>query len=152
MTNLAQEGNRFAPSKDLLDQFSLLLADQISGMAGCPPVDGRVPFIILLGNMRGNLQAPQRRDDFVLVIPLVCSNGLWVYTLSLHLLEHLDRCLSLGSARSYREACLHDQPMTVVHQGMPHVSELGFLAQSFTVETGLWIRCGFMCMFDGFSP
>jgi hypothetical protein len=44
MERLAQPGDRFEPAKDLLDAFTLLLANQIAGMTSSPLVNDSSGF------------------------------------------------------------------------------------------------------------
>src|ERR1700730_8404024 len=70
MARLAQPGDRFEPAEDLLDAFTLLLADQIAGMTSSPLINDSSGFARKVG---GDPVVTQRRNKFLAVVALVCA-------------------------------------------------------------------------------
>ncbi len=64
MARLAQPGDGFEPAEDLLDAFTLLLANQIAGMTSSPLINDSSGFA---SKVRGHLMVTQRRNKFLAV-------------------------------------------------------------------------------------
>src|SRR5208282_6259389 len=70
MACLAQPGDRFEPAEDLLDAFTLLLANQIAGMTSGPLIDDSSGFA---SKVRGDLVVTQLLNQLLAVVALVRS-------------------------------------------------------------------------------
>src|SRR5450759_3238618 len=133
MTSFAQPRDRLEPAVDLFDPFALALTDGVARMAGGARVDDAGP---LARDMWRHLMRAQLQDKFLVVIAFVGAQG---YPLpAFDSFHQLERRLDFGAAGGLSYAAAHRQPITIFHQHVTGIAELGFLARPFAGQP----RCG----------
>src|SRR5437867_4298320 len=75
MTKLPQATDRFQPAEDLFHPLALALTDQITRVSRCALVNRTAAPLVVLGNVRGDLEATQLRDAIFGVIVLIGADG-----------------------------------------------------------------------------
>src|SRR5208337_3170794 len=134
VARLAQAGDSFEPAEDLLDAFTLVLADQIAGMTSGPFINdsGR-----LAGKVRGDLVIAQLLNKLFAVVALVGSQG---YSMrAWDFFHHRDGRLRFGAAGGLGYAASDRNAVAVLHQHVSGVAELGLLACTLAGQAGLGI-------------
>src|SRR3954454_3502353 len=144
VAGLAQTARDFDPAEGLLDALADALAQGIAGVTGRAPIDGRGAVGRILGDMRGDIHLPQLRHMPGYVEGLVRTERN--PSASWHIAHHDLRRLALGGAGSMRGLGVHDQAVTVLHQQMAHIAELGCLSLGFAVEPRIGVGGGGVCL------
>src|SRR5208337_5182105 len=142
VTRFPEIANGFHPAEDFLHPFAQALADGVARMAGGPAVDGRVPAGAILGHMGYRLQGPERLDKFSRIVAFVTAHGNG--TPARDGLYQAHRRFPLGGAGSRGEARRDNQTVAVLHQHMPHETELGLFAFALAEEPRLRVSGGGM--------
>src|SRR5262249_12102477 len=104
------------PAEDFLDELSLTLADQVTGVARSPVVDRRrSPWVAGLRDMRRDIDVAAVADEGCCVVPLVGADG---GPSSLHdvVAHHLDGRFTLGEAVGLLDTKVDEEPVPVLHQ------------------------------------
>src|SRR3990167_10047382 len=108
-------------------------------MTGGAPVDRRLASLACLaevsidGNVRSDRSGPQVMHKLGHVVTLVSAQGDPLPS-SIPAIDQLQRLVAFGRARRLAHAAADRQAVAVLHQGMPHVAELGRLSVALLVE------------------
>src|ERR1700684_2625226 len=138
MASLAQAGDGLEPAKDFFHAFALLLADQIARMTGGAVIDDAG----LLARYMGSYQVvAQLLYKLLGIVPFVGAQGN--APPARDLLHHRHRRLRFSAPGGLSYTAVERQAVTVFHQHVSGVTELGLLAltlagqQRFGVGGGL---------------
>src|SRR5580700_4913422 len=134
--------HHFHPPERLLHSFSLPLTHLIPPMSRGPLVHRAPAVRIVLRHMWGNVHPAESSYESLRVVVFVSSQG---EPLSAgDGLGHEHRCISLRSSISLGQKSLHQKPVTILHQYMSQVAELGFAPFGFLEQSSVGIRGRFM--------
>src|SRR5215467_3148035 len=139
------------PTKDLFDPFSNPLTEGIAFMTRGSPIDGRSPFALGVGrHMRENLSPAQKSHKVLRVITLIRAQTFHPDFFSSLALEQPLGGFSLGAARGLTDFEVDQQPVSVLHQGMSSITQLGLFARPLTHQTTVWIGSRLMGLIAAF--
>src|SRR5262245_21703489 len=144
-TRFPKTSHGLHPTKDLFDSLSNPLTEGIALMTRGSPIDGRSAFALGVGrHMRENLSSTQKTHKVLSVITLISSQTFHPDSFSsLTLKQPLGR-FSLGAARGLTDFEVDQQPVSVLHQGMGPITQLGLFAGPLTHKTTVRISNGLM--------
>src|SRR6266850_3068157 len=125
MARLAEQAGRLEPAEDLLDELPLSLAHDVAGVARGAAIDRTRTIRGVLGHVRRHLQPAQTSHEIPGVIPFVGAQRDPAGAREGG--GHGERRLSLGVPRCGCQARIHRQAMTVLHQDVTLVAQLGLV-------------------------
>src|SRR5512142_25232 len=137
MASLSHQAHRLQPPEDLLHPLALSLADLVSGVSGGAVVQGTALF---LRHVRGHLHRAQFPYKVSHVEVLVGSQGHPM--IAFNLITHHYGRFSFRRPPRLAQQALHHQTVSVFHQHMPQIAELGLLPLGFLIEPGLGVGGG----------
>ena len=137
MASLAQPANRLEPAENLLDPFALALADCVARVPGGALVDDAALFA---REMRRHLMLAQFLHQFPAVVTLVGAQR--DPTPARNSPHHRHRRLRFGAPSGLSHTTVNCQAITVLHQHVSGVTELGLLALTLTGQQRLGIGSG----------
>src|SRR6185437_8620068 len=137
---LAKAADSLSPAEELLDALAHDLARPVGlGVEraaiepfGFAPLDA--------GDVRTDAPRAQLMDEALSVIALVGSDALRLHVLATLAHQHLEGFLRLVCADRLRGSHIGDEPVPVIHQGVPGKAQLRFLAFRFAKELRFWVR------------
>ena len=135
----AQHPELLAPAEALLDALADALAHRVAGMARRAPVEGGAPLGGVAGDVERDVQGSQLVHEVLGVIPLVGPERDAVRPVG-SFLDHGEGRGALGVAVRLRDAAIDDQPVAVLHEGVPHEAQPGFPAPPLAVEPGFGVQ------------
>src|ERR1700730_395654 len=143
MAHFPQQRDLLQPSETFFDALPLLLADSIAGVARGTCVNGAPASApIILRHVRCYSQMAAFGHEIRSVISLVPAHCHWLRTRNL--LQHNQRSVALRGPISLEYFCVHDQSVSVLHQQIPAVTQLGLLPRALACQSGIGI--GLRCM------
>src|SRR5216117_2149101 len=140
MTGLSHQADGLEPAEDLLDALPPTLAHPIAAMAGGPPIDRAGALGRVLGDVRRDAEQPNRLDEIPRVVALVSPERH--STLAILSPHELQGGCPLGVAARRRHAAIDGEPVSVLHQDVAGVVELGFVRVAFAEQAGVGVRRG----------
>jgi len=130
VTRFPKSSHRLGPAEDLLDSLSYPLTDRVALMPRGAPVDSRTALALGVGGDMGNdLAAAQEIDKAVGIVVLVRSQRFNSDTPSALRSDHLFSRLALCGAGGLSDFQIDQQPISVLHQRMRPITQLGFFAR-----------------------
>src|SRR5499433_717647 len=139
------------PTKDLFDPFSNPLTEGIAFMTRGSPIDGRSAFALGVGrHMRENLSPTQKTHKVLRVITLIGSQAFHPNSFSSLTLKQSLCGFSLCAARGLTDFEIDQQPVSILHQGMGPITQLGLFARPLTHQTTVGIGSGLMSLVAAF--
>src|SRR5271169_4075546 len=152
MPGLAQPRDGLDPTEDLFDSLALALADRVASVPGRAFINGAVaPLMLVLRHVRSHRRFPQFPHEILRVVILVSAQR---HTLAptWNPRGHVEPRIALGCSRGPREPRVHHQPVAILHQYMPQVTQLGFAPARFPIQHRLWIGSGLVRLIPAFLP
>src|SRR5579864_6742582 len=138
MAHFPQQRDRLQPSETFFNALPLSLADSIAGVARGTCVNGAPASApIILRHVRCYSQMATFGHEIRSVISLVPAHGHWLRTRNL--LQHNQRRVALRCAIGLEYFCVHDQSVSVLHQQIPAVTQLGLLPRALACQLGIGI-------------
>jgi len=125
----------FRPSEDLLYLFAHTLGNLIA-LRGSDR-QAAPSGLRLQGNMRPDPGLPGialEGPGIVAFVGAKCGAALY-----LELPDHLGGRLAFGSASCMGQLCRGSRALPVLHEDVPHIAELSWLAPALAIEPGIWI-------------
>src|SRR2546422_500140 len=110
-----------------------------SAISRAPTVPSQV-----LRHMRHYPQVPARGHEPARVKPFVASHRHRLR--SRDLLQHYQGRVAFRGSVGLEHFRVHDQPVAVLHQKVPAVTQLGLLAVAFARQLSFWITLRLMCL------
>jgi hypothetical protein len=145
--------HRLGPAENLFNPLSYPLTDAVTLMACGAPVNGRTALAPGVGCHMGNdLSAAQKINKAVGVVVLVRSQRFDPHSLSSLALDHLLGRLPLRRARGLTDFEIDQKPVSVLHQRMRPVTQLGLFARPLAGQQTLGIGLRFMGLVAAFLP
>src|SRR5215469_17923136 len=132
-----------APTESLLDALANTLAGPIAPVASRARIDRRAASAgAVLGDVRGDAECAARGYELPRVIVFVpCQSASAAPRIAL---VQPDARLTLGKAGRFSELRIHGQALTVLHQHVRHVVELGQMALALAKELRLRLMGGYV--------
>lgn len=134
---LGQTAHRLDPAKGLLNAFAHLQ----TGLVALMPRDSGVHRrVLVLGCYVGrDITLATAPDEGLAVVALVGPNrGPLVFVAPAP--QHGQRRLTLGGAAGVGDLDIHDQPVAVLHEDVPHVAQAGLVALALLEQPGVGVR------------
>src|SRR5262245_4521281 len=139
-TRFSKTSHGLHPTKDFFDPLANPLTEGIAFMTRGSPIDGRSAFALGVGrHMRENLSPAQKSHKVLRVITLIPAQTFHPDFFSSLTLEHSLGGFSLGAARGLTDFEVEQQPVSVLHQGMSSITQLGLFAWPLTHQTTVGI-------------
>jgi hypothetical protein len=150
-TRFPKTSHGLHPTKDLFDPLSNPLTEGIALMTRGSPIDGRSAFALGVGrHMRKNLSPAQKTHKVLRVITLIGSQAFHPNSFSSLTLKQPLGGFSLGAARGLTDFEIDQQPVSVLHQGMGPITQLGLFTRPLTHQTTVGIGSGLMGLVAAF--
>jgi len=149
MTGRAEAGGRLGPAKHLLDALAHPPTDGVAGMAGRASLDCRAPMGGVLRDVRRLVVLPQIGDKADDIIGLVGSERHPVIAASCR--RHVERGLAFRHTGGQGQTHVDHQSMSVLHQNMAQIGQLGRLARPFALQPSVGSvveACGWLLRFS----
>src|SRR5215510_13467421 len=147
-TRFPKTSHGLHPTKDLFDPLSNPLTEGIALMTRGSP---RSAFALGVGrHMRENLSPAQKTHKVLRVITLIGSQAFHPNSFSSLTLKQSLCGFSLGAARGLTDFEIDQQPVSVLHQGMGPITQLGLFARPLTHQTTVGIGSGLMSLVAAF--
>src|SRR5216684_3830362 len=134
MTGLTQAGHGLEPAEDFFYPFTFLLTDRVARMASGAVIDDAGG---LAGKMGSDLVVAQFLHKLLAVIAFVGPERDPL--LPRNFFHHCDSGLPLGPAVGRGHSAIDRDTVAVLHQHVPRVAELGFLARTLTCQPRLGV-------------
>src|SRR5262245_16344124 len=150
-TRFPKTSHGLHPTEDLFDPLSNPLTEGIALMTRGSPIDGRSAFALGVGrHMRENLSPTPKTHQVLRGITPISSQAFHPNSFSsLTLKQPLGR-FSLGTARGLTDFEVDQQSVSVLHQGMSPITQLGLFARPLTHQTTVRISSGLMGLVAAF--
>lgn len=136
--SLRHAADGLGPAEGLLDPFAVLLGQRVARVPRGAPIDGRMAG--LLRHMRGDAGLSEVADEVGAVVSFVRAERQPPRRAGRVVVDHAERCTTLGLAVCTRQVALDDQARAVLHQGMPHEAQDGPRARRLAVEPCVGVR------------
>src|SRR5262245_60430199 len=150
-TRLPKTSHGLHPTKDLFDSLSNPLTEGIALMTRGSPIDGRSAFALGVGrHMRENLSPAQKTHKVLRVITLIGSQAFHPNSFSSLTLKQSLCGFSLGAARGLTDFEIDQQPVSILHQGMGPITQLGLFTRPLTHQPTVGIGSGLMTLVAAF--
>src|SRR5215813_8933046 len=147
-TRFPKTSHGLHPTKDLFDPLSNPLTEGIALMTRGSP---RSAFALGVGrHMRENLSPTQKTHKVLRVITLIGSQAFHPNSFSSLTLKQSLCGFSLGAARGLTDFEIDQQPVSILHQGMGPITQLGLFARPLTHQTTVGIGSGLMSLVAAF--
>jgi len=121
----------------LLNALAHLLTGLVALVSGDPGIHRRVP--VLGRHVRRDLELATALDEGLTVIALVGPDRSPLVLVA-PTLQHGQRRLALGRAAGMGDLDIHDQPVAVLHEDVPHVAQARFVAPALLEQAGIGVR------------
>src|SRR5262245_2847397 len=150
-TRFPKPSHGFHPTKDLFDPLSNPLTQGIALMTRGSPIDGRATPALGVGrHMRENLSPAQKTHKVLRVITLIGSQTFHPDSFSSLTLHQPLGGFSLSATRGLTDFEVDQQPVSVLHQGLGSITQLGLFARPLTHQTTVGIGSGLMGLVAAF--
>src|SRR5258705_4746201 len=145
ITRFPKSSHCLGPAEDLFDSLSYPLTDRVALMACSAAVNSRTTLALGVGgHMGSDLSAPQKINKAMSVVVLIGSQRFDSHALSLLTLDHLLGCFPLRCAGGLTDFQIDQKPVSVLHQRMRPVAQLGLFARPLSGQKTLGIGLGLM--------
>src|SRR5712691_12383311 len=134
MPSLTQAGDGLEPAEDFFYPFAFLLANRVARMASGALIDNAGG---LARNMWSYLVVAQLLHKLLAVVAFVGPERDPL--LPRNLFHHRERGLRLGPAIGLGDVAIDRDPVAVLHQHVPGVAQLGFLARTLARQPRLGV-------------
>src|SRR5215471_12668934 len=136
----SKSSHRLGPAKDLFNSLSYPLTDTVALMARSAAINGRTALALGVGcYMSSDLSAAQKINKAVSVVVLVRSQRFDSYTLCSLTPDHLLGRLPLRSSGGLADFEIDQKPVSVLHQRMRPVTQLGLFARPLAGQQTLGV-------------
>ena len=130
MAYFAHQRNRLQPAEAFFDPLPFLLTDGIAMMPRRAAIDRAAAWSLLIpGHMRRDVQIPALGDKTQGVKRFVSAHRHPLR--SRNLFQHHQRCVSFCPPGGRHRFGLDDQPVAILHQQIPAVTQLRLLTNAF---------------------
>src|SRR5439155_5722246 len=138
MPKFPQPTYGFQPTEDLFYALTLSLTDQIARVSRRALINRTAAPLVILGDVRRDLQSAQLLHAIARVIVLIGTDGDTSVTGNLRRHFHGGIALRRPGRRAHRR--VDGQAVAVLHQDVPGVAQFGFFAVAFPRQLCVGIR------------